>query len=58
MYVAIDCCYYEEFKMPPDSISVHKIFKIFLGGMPPDSPSISMLRMLGMLRTLVIMVVW
>ena len=28
------------------------IFQIFLGGMPPDPPSISMLRMLIVLRTI------
>ena len=38
--------------MVSDAISEHLIFKIFLGGMPPDPPSKSMLRMLSVLRTL------
>ena len=29
----------------PESISEHLFFKNFLGGMPPDPPSCSMLRM-------------
>ena len=31
----------------PESISEHLFFKNFLGGMPPDPPSCSMLRMFG-----------
>ena len=40
--------------MLSDVISEHVLFKIFLGGggMPPDPPSKSMLRMLSVLRTL------
>ena len=37
---------------PPNSISECLIFQIFLGGMPPDPPSISMLRMLIVLHTI------
>ena len=37
---------------PSDSISEHLFFKSFLGGMPPDPSSISMLRMLIVLRTI------
>ena len=37
---------------PPNSISECLIFQIFLGGMPPDPPSISMLCMLIVLRTI------
>ena len=32
-------------KMPSDSISEGVIFQNFLGGMPPDPPSVGMLRM-------------
>ena len=39
-------------KMVSDSISEHLFFKMFLGGMPPDPPSFSMLRMLIVLRTI------
>ena len=39
-------------KMVSDSISEHLFFKIFLGGMPPDPPSFSMLRMLIVLCTI------
>ena len=35
-----------------DAISEHVFFKNFLGGMPQDPPSISMLRMLSVLCTL------
>ena len=38
-------------KMPPKLTSEHVICKNFLGGMPPDPPSFSMLRMLVVLRT-------
>ena len=38
--------------MASDSISEHLFFKIFLGGMPPDPPSISILCMLIVLRTM------
>ena len=38
--------------MPPDSISEHLFLKIFLEAMLPDPPSISMLRMLIVLRTI------
>ena len=41
-------------KMLSDVISEHVFFKIFLGGMPPDPPSKSMLRILGVLCTLAI----
>ena len=43
---------YIDSEIPPDSISEHLFFKIFLGGMPPDPPSISMLRMLIVLCTM------
>ena len=43
-----------EWKIAPDAISEHVDFKIFVGGMPPDPPSISMLRMLSCLLRLVI----
>ena len=33
-------------KLPRKSVSEYAIFKIFLGGIPPDSPNNSMLRML------------
>ena len=39
-------------EIPPSSISEHLFFKIFLGGMPPDPPSISMLCMLIVLCTI------
>ena len=39
-------------EMPPDSVSEHLFFKIFLGGIPPDPPSISMLNMLIVIRTI------
>ena len=38
--------------MSPDCISWGLFFQIFLGGMPPDPPRKSMLRMLSVLRTL------
>ena len=34
-------------EMSPNSIFWYLFFKIFLGGMPPDPPSFSMLCMLG-----------
>ena len=43
---------YIEPEIPPNSISEHLFFKIFLGGMPPDPPSIRMLHMLIVLRTI------
>ena len=36
-------------EMSPNSVFWSLFFKIFLGGMPPDPPSFSMLRMLGVL---------
>ena len=41
-----------DIKMLSDVISEDVFFKNFLGGMPPDPPSISMLHMLSVLRTL------
>ena len=41
--------------MLSDSISKGVNFQNFLGGMPPEPPSVSMLRMLSVLRTLCIM---
>ena len=38
-------------EISPDSISEHLILKIFLGGMPQDHPSVSMLRVLAVLST-------
>jgi len=38
--------------MPSDSISEHLFFKNFLGGMPPDPTSISMLCMLIVFLTI------
>ena len=38
--------------MPSNSISDDLFFKIFLGGMPPDPLSISMLCMLIVFRTI------
>ena len=43
---------YMDSKMASDSISEHLFFKIFLGGVPPDPPSISMLCMLIALHTM------
>ena len=43
---------YIDSEKPSDSISELLFFKIFLGGMPPDPPSISILRMLIVLRTM------
>ena len=42
IYIATPCLY---LKKLADSILQCLIFKIFLGGMPPDLPSISMLHM-------------
>ena len=42
---------YLEAKLPPNSISWCLFLQIFLGGMPPDPPRKSMLRMLGVLCT-------
>ena len=39
-------------KILSDTISEHVFYKFFLGGMPPDPPSSSMLRMLSVLCTL------
>ena len=36
----------QSLKMPSDSISESVIFQNFLGGMPPDPPSVGMLHML------------
>ena len=38
-------------EMSPNPVFWYLFFKIFVGGMPPDPPSFSMLRMLGVLCT-------